>query len=102
MTTLTIRAKFFPLAFFLLLFPPRVEIDGGPAQKLKWGDNPLQVPAGAHTLKMYFPYLFIFRHTGKASLDVTLSEGQNRTIQYKAPTWLMFLPGSMKVLDQAA
>lgn len=97
MSTINLVTKFFPLAIFLYLFPPRVEVDGGEPQKISWGSNSLQVAPGQHHLKVYFPYLFIFRKTGKAEADVTATEGQTPTVTYKAPTWFMFLPGKMKV-----
>jgi hypothetical protein len=98
MSTINLEAKFFPLAFILFLFPPRVEIDGGPAQKIKWSTNQLQVQPGTHHLTVYFPYLFIMPRAGKAEIDVTVEEGQTRTVRYKAP-WLVFLAGKISVVD---
>jgi hypothetical protein len=97
MSTINVVAKFFPLAFILYLFPPRVEVDGGPAQKISWNtETPIQVPPGSHHVTVYFPYLFIIPRAGKGETDVTTQEGQTVTVRYKAP-WLVFLPGKMKV-----
>jgi hypothetical protein len=96
MSTINLEAKFFPLAFILFLFPPRVEIDGGPAQKIKWSTNQLQVQPGTHHLTVYFPYLFIMPRAGKAEIDVTVEEGQTRTVRYKAP-WIVFFAGKISV-----
>jgi hypothetical protein len=97
MATIKLTAKFFPLALFLYLWPPRVELDGGPAQKIGWGDNELQVTPGTHHVVVYFPYLFIIRRAGEGKIDVTVQEGQTVHVRYKVP-WLVFLPGRMKVV----
>src|SRR5829696_4434510 len=94
MSTLIVEAKIMLLGFILYLFPPRVEIDGGPAQKIKWGTNELQVPPGMHTVTVYFPYMWVFRRAGKNSIQVTVPEGQTVTVRYKAP-WLVILPGKL-------
>jgi hypothetical protein len=95
MATINIRPTFMPLAVILFLFPPRVEVDGGPAQRIRWrADNPIQASPGAHHVVVYFPYLFIIRKAGKAEIDVNLAEGQTATVKYKAP-WLVFLPGKI-------
>jgi hypothetical protein len=96
MATINLVTKFFPLAFILYFFPPRVEVDGGPAQRLKWGANSVQVAPGAHHLVVYFPYLFIMPRAGKAEVDVSVEEGQTVTVTYKAP-WLVFLAGKITV-----
>jgi hypothetical protein len=96
MATIRLIPKFFPLAFILYLFPPRVEVDGGPPQKIKWGENQLQVTPGTHHLVVYFPYMIIMRRAGEAAVDVTVQEGQTVTVTYKAP-WLVFLAGKIKV-----
>ncbi|MEA2468153.1 MAG: hypothetical protein QOJ57_2279 [Thermoleophilaceae bacterium] len=98
MATIRLIPKFFPLAFLLYLFPPRVEVDGGPAQKIKWGENELQVTPGTHHLVVYFPYLWVLRRTGEAAIDVSVEEGQTVTVTYKVP-WLVFLPGRIKVVE---
>jgi hypothetical protein len=97
MATINLETKFFPLAFILFLFPPRVEVDGGPAQKISWGSTALQVAPGSHHLTVYFPYMFIMRRAGKAEIDVSVEEGQTVTVRYKAP-WLVFLPGRISVV----
>ncbi|MEA2184223.1 MAG: hypothetical protein QOF69_3408 [Solirubrobacteraceae bacterium] len=95
MATINVHPTFFPLAFLLFLFPPRVEVDGGPPQPLKWrADNPLQVTPGAHHVVIYFPYMVIVRRAGEAAIDVNVAEGQTVTVTYKAP-WLVFLAGKI-------
>jgi hypothetical protein len=96
MVTVKLVAKFFPLAFILFLFPPRVEVDGGAPQKIKWGENPLQLTPGQHHLTVYFPYLFIVPKAGKAETDITVAEGQTPTVTYKAPL-IVFMKGKISV-----
>ncbi|MEA2421974.1 MAG: hypothetical protein QOF55_1073 [Thermoleophilaceae bacterium] len=96
MATINLITKFFPLAFILFLFPPRVEVDGTPAQRIKWGANPIQIAPGQHHLVVYFPYMFIMPRAGKAEVDVSVAEGQTVTVTYKAP-WLVFLSGKITV-----
>jgi hypothetical protein len=96
MANINLITKFFPLAFLLYLFPPRVEVDGGPPQKISWGQSLLQVAPGQHHLTVYFPYMFIVPKAGKAEIDVTVQEGQTVTVTYKAP-WLVFLAGRVAI-----
>lgn len=94
MATINVIAKITPLGFLLYLFPPRVEIDGGPAQKIKWSQNSLQVAPGQHRVAVYFPYLWVFRRAGEASVDVNVADGQTATVRYRAP-WIIFLAGKI-------
>jgi hypothetical protein len=92
--TINVIAKITPLGFLLYLFPPRVEIDGGPAQKIKWSQNSIQVPPGQHRVAVYFPYMWVIRRAGEAAVDVNVAEGQTATVRYRAP-WLVFLTGKI-------
>jgi hypothetical protein len=96
MATINLKTRFFILAFVYYIFPPRVVIDGGEAQKVRWGDNTLQVTPGNHHLKIYFRWLWIIT-AGKAKFDVSVQEGQTVDVVYKAPSWFVFLPGKVKV-----
>jgi hypothetical protein len=96
MTTINFTSKFFTLAFIFFLFPPRVVVDGGEPQQLRWGSSSLQVPAGQHHLEIYVPY-FWFLRVGKAQFDVTAQEGQSLSVSYRAPTWFVFARGKVAV-----
>lgn len=96
MATLNLKTKFFPLAFILYLFPPLLTIDGGESQKVRWGDNTLQLAAGSHHLEIYYPY-FWFLRAGKAKTDLTAQEGQTINAVYHAPTWFVFARGKIKL-----
>jgi hypothetical protein len=93
MATIKLVTKFFPLAFLLLLFPAQASVDGGETQKVGWGTTDLQVTPGSHRIEVWFPYFFVF-NVGKASTEVTVAEGETKTVTYKAP-WLVFLPGKI-------
>ena len=90
-----ITAKFFPLAFLLLFFPPTFVVDGQ-AQPAKWRDaKSIPVSPGSHQVKVFFRYLWIM-DAGKAEAQVDVTEGSVRRVTYKAP-WLVFLAGKISV-----
>jgi hypothetical protein len=96
MGTIRIRTGFFPLAFLLFFFPPRVRIDGGEPQKLGWfKTTDLSVAPGPHRLLVNHPYI-VPSWDHKAEVDVTVGEGQVVLISYRAPV-LAFLPGKLRV-----
>jgi hypothetical protein len=94
-TGIEVRAKFFPLALLLLLFPPTVEINGQ-AHPAKWGTTFFPGTPGTVTVKAYFKYLFLFPQCNKAEIQVTVAPGQVAKVSYKA-RWLIFLPGKISV-----
>ena len=95
MGTIRLRTSFFPLAFFLFFFSPRVRIDGGEPQKLGWfKSSDLPVSAGTHRLFVDHPYI-IPSWNHKAEVDVTVAEGQTLALTYSAPM-LAFLPGKLR------
>src|SRR4051794_10346205 len=96
MANITVQSTFFKLAFLLFLFPPRVEIDGGPAQQLKWGTSTIEVTPGQHQVFLYTKYLWVTK-AAKAKVDVTVQEGQTVTVKYKAPTWYVWARGKVAV-----
>ena len=93
-TGIELRAKFFPLAFLLYLFPPTVEVDGQ-AYPAKWGTQFLPMAPGGHTIAVFFKYIFLPR-CNLATTQVTLAPGQVLVVNYKA-RWLVFLPGKIAV-----
>ena len=102
MATINVIAKITPLGFLLLLFTPRVEIDGNPPQKIKWRrEVPIQVQPGPHNVAVYFPYMWVMRRAGAATINVNVAEGQTATVRYRAP-WLIFLSGKIRATAPAA
>jgi hypothetical protein len=90
-----ITARFFPLAFLLLLFPPTFVIDGQ-AMPGKWREGvTIPVSPGSHHVKVFFRYLWIM-DAGNAEAQVDVTDGSVRRVSYKAP-WLVFLAGKITV-----
>jgi hypothetical protein len=87
-----ITATFMILAFLLFLFKPTFVIDGQAYTSQPWR-TPVRFPVspGRHTVKIFFPYLFI-KECGPATVDVDVPAGSATPITYKAP-WLVFLAG---------
>ncbi len=90
-----VRPKIFPLAFLLLLFKPRLSIDGGPEVAITWSDNWVALPPGRHSLRVWLPYLF-YRHMGDATVEVDVPAGGSLRAQWRSP-WIVFIPGKWKV-----
>jgi hypothetical protein len=94
-TGVEVQVKFFPLAFFLFLCTPTIEVDGKKHRKY-WGTHFFETPPGRHEIRIYFRYLFKPR-CGENSIIVTVPAGGVRRVSYNMPPW-MFAKGSMKVL----
>jgi hypothetical protein len=92
-----VETKFFVLAFLLLFFKPRIEIDGGPPREHPWGvsGHPVAAP-GRHRVTVYVPYLF-FSRMGESSVDVDVAPGQAVRVQWNAP-WITFMAGRIEVM----
>lgn len=88
--TLSINTKRPPLAWLLILTPPRATLNGQEV-RLKWGDNQVPVAPGQYQLHVYVPYLW---HIGKADLPVQVAPGQTATVFYAAP-WFTTQAGAM-------
>ncbi len=88
--TLSIQTKRPPLAWLLILTPPRVLLNGQET-RLKWGDNQVPVAPGQYQLHVFVPYLW---HIGKADLPVQVGPGQTAQVFYAAP-WFTTQPGAM-------
>jgi len=88
---------FFPLMWILYFVSPWLAIDGH-AQQRSWGKHQMMIPAGQHVFEAWFPYIFRSR-TCPALLGVVLQPGAAYRLRYR-PAWLMFLSGSMKIVEQ--
>jgi hypothetical protein len=94
-SAIEITAKFMPLAFLLLFFPPTFVVDGQ-AMKAKWREpTTIPVAAGAHSVKVFYRYFFIM-DAGAGEAQVDVADGTVRRVTYKAPL-LVFLKGRMTV-----
>ena len=93
-TGIAVKCKIFPLAFLMLLFKPTIEIDGQPHEG-SWSDNFFPAGAGNHSVTVSWKY-FWFLVVNKATINVTVAEGQPVNVLYQA-RWLIFLPGKISV-----
>ena len=84
---ITVRTKFFPLAFLLYFFKPKIHVDDGYAIDEPWGTHFFALPPGRHTVRCYVPYLF-YKTMGDNSVSVDVAPGQVVDVQWRAP-WLV-------------
>lgn len=94
-----VRTRYQPLAFILGLCHPRLTLDGGPPVVGNWGETTIPVPAGQHTVRCWFRYLYL-SEAGDSSVTVDVAPGQVVSVTYVAP-WLVFLAGKWSVGDGA-
>lgn len=83
------------IAFLAFLLQYRYRVDGGPWQKFDRRGDEVSVAAGTHTLELANLWM-LFLPTNKASAEVTLAEGETRTVHYSA-NWTIFQPGILSV-----
>lgn len=94
-----VKTSFFPLAFILLFFKPKVSIDGTAPFPVGWGQVPVPVPPGRHQVEVWVPYLFLSQ-AGKNGIIVDVPEGGIVQVWWKAP-WILFLKGSISATGPA-
>jgi hypothetical protein len=92
-----INLRFFPLAFFLFMCTPQVEVDGA-LRRLPWGRHFVPVGPGAHTLRVWFAY-FGMRQCGLSSIELRLASGEFAHVDYFMPPW-MYARGSLRLVAQ--
>ena len=94
-TGVEIKTEFFPLAWFLFMVTPIIEIDGQKNKK-SWGTSFWDLTPGDHVVKIYFPY-FGMSQCGANQMTITVVEGQTARLSYNMPP-LMLSKGKMKLL----
>ena len=94
MGTIEITAEYPAIAFFYGLLKPNYEIDGK-LEKRPWGTFSFPVAPGVHNVEVSYPWLFI-RRAGKASVAVSVAEGQTVRVHYKASV-VRYMPGTITV-----
>ena len=94
-SAIDVHTSFFPLAFMLLLFKPKVAINGVVYDQGSWGDIRIPVPAGRYQVEAWLPYLF-FPTMGRNGATVDVPPGAVVQVRWRAP-WLVFLQGKVKV-----
>jgi hypothetical protein len=89
----SLRTRFWSMAFLLLFCRTRVELDGQ-RHVLPWGELRVPVVAGRHQLRVSFRYLWM--DCGAATKDFDVRDGHIVELTYRAP-WLVFLPGKLRL-----
>jgi hypothetical protein len=97
-TGVEVRAKTTPLGFILHLLHPKFEIDGQLVVG-KWGSQFFPLAPGSHTFNFW--YTWIMGPANKATIDVSVYEGQVVVVTYKT-RWLVFLPGKVSAAPATA
>lgn len=100
MSGINLRAKVSIFFFTLYLFPLKFSVDGGPEVKGKWGDNPLQLAPGRHTIAVHW-LMYWFMPVNKAAITVDVAPGQVVTVDYKY-RYFFFMPGKIGVAGAPA
>jgi hypothetical protein len=93
-TGVEVTTKFFPLAFLFYLCTPRIEIDDK-VHVRSWGTHFFPLRPGRHTVRIYFPYLFM-PECGANQVEVKVRPGEVTLVTYDMPAW-MFAAGSLRV-----
>jgi hypothetical protein len=94
-SAIDVHTGFFPLAFLLLLFKPKVAINGGEYGPVGWGDTRIPVPPGRYQVDAWLPYLFL-PEMGRNGTVVDVPPGAVVQVRWRAP-WLIFLKGKVTV-----
>jgi len=91
-TGIEMTTKYFILNFLVVIFPLTINIDGQDITG-KWGNQFYPTAPGPHTVTVTWK-LYWFLPVNKATMSVTLAEGQVLRLQYYVP-WFFFLPGKL-------
>ncbi|MHB8466897.1 MAG: hypothetical protein ACYDH6_16685 [Acidimicrobiales bacterium] len=91
-TGIELTTKHFILNFLIVIFPLVINIDGQDI-KGKWGTQFYPAQAGNRTITVSWK-AYWFLPVNKATMTVSLADGQTSRLQYYAP-WLLFLPGKL-------
>jgi hypothetical protein len=94
-----IELSFFFMMWILFLVTPSIAINGM-VERRKWGKHLYTLPPGRYRLEAWYPYLFT-QQTSRGAIDLDLVPGGVYRLRYR-PAWLVFLPGSMKLVEGPA
>jgi hypothetical protein len=83
---IAVTTHFFPLAFALALFKPKILIDGYEAPVAGWGRTVVPVHPGQHRVHVHVPY-WLPSQIGPADALVDVYPGHLVDLEYKAPVW---------------
>jgi hypothetical protein len=95
---IAVDTQFFPLAWLLFFFKPKIAIDGQEMPVTGWGRTVLPARPGQHHVHVEVPY-WLPPKMGPADATADVRPGQVAELEYKAPMWA-FSPGSLGVGPQ--
>jgi hypothetical protein len=95
---IVVNMQFFPLAWLLFFFKPKIALDGQEMPVSGWGRTHLPARPGQHHVQVHVPY-FLPPKLGPAETAVDVRPGQVAELEYKAPLW-SFSAGSLGVGPQ--
>jgi hypothetical protein len=81
-----VTTEFFPLAFLMALFKPKILIDGYEVPVAGWGRTVVPVHPGQHRVHVHVPY-WLPSQLGPADTLVDVYPGYLVELEYKAPVW---------------
>jgi hypothetical protein len=95
---IVVNTQFFPLAWLLFFFKPKIAVDGQEIPVSGWGRTHVPARPGQHHVHVYVPY-FLPSKLGPADATADVRPGQAAELEYKAPMWA-FSPGALGVGPQ--
>ena len=95
---IVINTQFFPLAWLLFFFKPKIAVDGQEVPVSGWGRTHVPARPGQHHVHVHGPY-FLPPKLGPADATADVRPGQSAELEYKAPLW-SFSAGSLGVGPQ--
>ena len=95
---IAVNTQFFPLAWLLFFFKPKISVDGQEMPVSGWGRTQLPARPGQHHVHVHVPY-FLPSKLGQADSTADVRPGQVTELEYKAPLW-SFSAGSLGVGPQ--
>lgn len=98
-SSIAVTTHYFPMAFMLALFTPKVLIDGYQVPVPGWGRIVVPTPPGQHRVHVHVPY-WLPAQIGPADTLVDVYPGHLVELEYKAPVW-GFSAGSLGSPPQA-
>lgn len=92
---LELHLTYNPLQFILAACTPVIEIDGY-RQTRPWGRHVVELAAGNHYLRVWFPYLFMDA-SGLAATQLPIHPAHVTVVRYEAP-FFVTSSGSLHVM----
>lgn len=92
-SAIAVTTKFFPLAFLLYFFKPKVLINGQETPQSPWGRQVIPVAPGNYHVSAFTPY-WLPPKMGPAEADVSVAPGQVAELEYRVPI-IAFIAGSL-------